>query len=97
MDAEVLDAKAVAALEPGVSLDVTGGVFYPLDALKPPLRTIVAFSPLTTPIEQARQVLLAGEIPRWDVWIAYTAVAIVVAWLGAAWFRATRKGFADVL
>ena len=72
-------------------------VFYPLEALKPPLRTIVAFSPLTTPIEQARQVLLAGEIPRWDVWVAYTAVAIVVAWLGAAWFRATRKGFADVL
>jgi len=32
MDAEVLDAKSVAALEPGVSLDVTGGVFYPLDA-----------------------------------------------------------------
>ena len=32
MDAQVLDAKAVAALEPGVSLDVAGGVFYPLDA-----------------------------------------------------------------
>ncbi|HEX5032275.1 MAG TPA: FAD-dependent oxidoreductase [Candidatus Eisenbacteria bacterium] len=32
MDALVLDAKAVAALEPGVSLDVAGGVFYPLDA-----------------------------------------------------------------
>jgi D-amino-acid dehydrogenase len=32
MDAEVLDAKAVAALEPSVSLDVKGGVFYPLDA-----------------------------------------------------------------
>jgi D-amino-acid dehydrogenase len=32
MAAEVLDARAVAALEPGVSLDVSGGVFYPLDA-----------------------------------------------------------------
>lgn len=32
MDAEVLDRKAVAALEPSVSLDVAGGVFYPLDA-----------------------------------------------------------------
>ena len=72
-------------------------VFYPLEAVKPPFTAIVSASPLTIPIEQARQVLLAGQIPRWDVWAGYTAVAIVVAWLGAAWFRATRKGFADVL
>lgn len=30
--AEVLDAKGVAALEPDLTLDVIGGVFYPLDA-----------------------------------------------------------------
>ena len=29
--------------------------------------------------------------------LAYTAGALVVAWLGYAWFQATRKGFADVL
>lgn len=72
-------------------------VFYPLSALKPPFQTIVAASPLTIPIEQARAVLLMGQPPQWDVLAAYAAVAIVVAWLGAAWFRATRKGFADVL
>ena len=72
-------------------------VFYPLSALKPPFHAIVAASPLTIPIEQARAVLLAGQPPQWDVLAAYTVVAVVVAWLGATWFRATRKGFADVL
>jgi lipopolysaccharide transport system permease protein len=72
-------------------------VFYPVDAVKPPYDFIVAASPLTIPIEQARTVLLWGGAPRWDALAPYTAVAIVVAWLGAAWFRATRKGFADVL
>jgi lipopolysaccharide transport system permease protein len=72
-------------------------VFYPVDAVKPPYDFIVAASPLTIPIEQARAVLLWGGAPRWDALAAYAGAAFVVAWLGAAWFRATRKGFADVL
>lgn len=72
-------------------------VFYPLSALKPPFYAIVAASPLTIPIEQAREVLLAGHPPQWGLLAAYALLAVVVAWLGAAWFRATRKGFADVL
>jgi lipopolysaccharide transport system permease protein len=72
-------------------------VFYPVDAVKAPYDFIVAASPLTNPIEQARTVLLWGGTPRWDALASYAGVAFVVAWLGAAWFRATRKGFADVL
>jgi lipopolysaccharide transport system permease protein len=72
-------------------------VFYPLSALKPPFYAIVAASPLTIPIEQARRVLLWGQPPQWDVLSLYAITALAVAWLGAAWFQATRKGFADVL
>ncbi len=54
-------------------------------------------SPLTIPIEQARAVLLWGQAPQWDVLALFTLAALVIAWLGATWFRATRKGFADVL
>jgi lipopolysaccharide transport system permease protein len=72
-------------------------VFYPVSAVKPPYDVIVAASPLTIPIEQARAVLLSGSAPRWDAMATFAAAAFVVAWLGGAWFRATRKGFADVL
>jgi lipopolysaccharide transport system permease protein len=72
-------------------------VFYPVSAVKPPYDVIVAASPLTIPIEQARAVLLWGHAPQWDLLALFTVAALVVAWLGAAWFRATRKGFADVL
>ena len=40
--AEVLDAKAVAALEPGVRMDVAGGVYFPKDCHLPPGRLMAA-------------------------------------------------------
>lgn len=38
-----------------------------------------------------------GKLPDWTGLGIYTAIAIVVAWAGYAWFQKTRKGFADVL
>lgn len=72
-------------------------VFYPVNAVKAPYDLLVASSPLTLPIEEARAVLLWGHAPHWDSLAIFSAVALVTAWLGATWFRATRKGFADVL
>jgi D-amino-acid dehydrogenase len=40
--AEVLDAGATAALDPGVTMDVTGSVFYPKDCHLPPARLVAA-------------------------------------------------------
>ena len=40
--AEVLDAQATAALDPGVTMDVTGSVYYPGDCHLPPGRFIAA-------------------------------------------------------
>ena len=40
--AEVLDAKGVAALEPGIRMDVAGGVHYPLDCRLAPDRFMAA-------------------------------------------------------
>lgn len=72
-------------------------VFYPMNAVKAPYDVFVRMSPLTIPIEEARAVLLWGHAPRFDLLVPYAVAALVVSWLGAAWFRATRKGFADVL
>ncbi|HEX4884403.1 MAG TPA: ABC transporter permease [Casimicrobiaceae bacterium] len=72
-------------------------IFYPLDAMKGAMRTIVLASPLTVPVEQSRRVLIDGLPPDWGALGAYALVALVVAMLGLAWFQGTRKGFADVV
>ena len=73
-------------------------IFYPLDALKGPLRALVQLSPLTVPVEQARAVLIDGRDARTLRALGiYTLVALVVAYVGFVWFQGTRKGFADVV
>jgi len=72
-------------------------IFYPASRLPEPYRTIIYINPLTFIIEQARDVLMWGNMPNWiGLLIAYI-VSFAVAWLGFAWFQKTRQGFADVL
>lgn len=72
-------------------------IFFPLDALPESVRRWVAFNPLALPVEQTRDVLIAGTMPNFVALGLYTLAAIVVAVLGYLWFQKTRKGFADVL
>jgi len=54
-------------------------------------------NPLAVLIEQARQVLVFGQMPDITMWLILLAVGSGLAWTGFAWFQKTRKGFADVL
>lgn len=72
-------------------------VFYPITAVPERFRVFIMANPLTFIIEQAREVLIWGHLPNWTGLVAYTIVALVVAWAGYAWFQKTRKGFADVI
>jgi homopolymeric O-antigen transport system permease protein len=72
-------------------------VFYPLSAVPPNLQRLMRANPLTETIEQVRDVMLWGRIPDWHGWLLQAAIAVLVAWLGFAWFQKTRQGFADVL
>lgn len=72
-------------------------IFYPVSALPEAYRQILYLNPLTTIIEQTRGVLFWGEMPDLMLLGLWWVVALVVAWLGFAWFQKTRKGFADVL
>lgn len=69
----------------------------PVDAVPENYRWIFVLNPLTTIIDQARNVMLWGKLPDWTVLLSYFAVAAVVMYLGRAWFAVTRRGFADVL
>jgi lipopolysaccharide transport system permease protein len=72
-------------------------VFYPITALPEAYRPWLMANPLTFIIEQAREILIWGHLPDWIGLAAYSAVAVLIAWVGFAWFHKTRKGFADVL
>ena len=72
-------------------------VFYPITAVPERFRPFIMANPVTFIIEQARDVLIWGNLPNWLGLGTYTLVATIVAWAGYAWFQKTRKGFADVL
>ncbi len=72
-------------------------VFYPLTALPEYIRPWLMLNPLTFVIEQARAVLIFGQLPNWTGLAIYSLASVAIAWMGYAWFQKTRKGFANVL
>ena len=72
-------------------------IFYPASALPESIRDYLFLNPLTLIIEQARAVILYGQLPDWSSLILYYLFASFIAWVGLVWFNKTRKGFADVL
>ena len=72
-------------------------VFYPLSALPEKYQAWLQLNPLTFIMEEARQVIIFGNLPNFGGWSIYLLVSCMIAWLGFAWFQKTRKGFADVL
>lgn len=72
-------------------------IFYPISALPLEYQPILLLNPLTPAIEQGRALLVWGSMPDWKMFSIYFVAALVIAWLGFAWFQKTRKGFADVL
>ena len=72
-------------------------VFYPVSAPPLKLQKWMMLNPLTFIIEQSRLAVISGQTPDWAGLGIYTLVALVVMWIGYAWFQKTRKGFSDVL
>lgn len=72
-------------------------VFYPVSAVPPAWRWIIAINPIATFIEETRGALLFGVWPRSVPLAAMWCVGLATASLGFFWFQRTRKGFADVL
>lgn len=72
-------------------------VFYPAKAVPMPFSRLMDFNPLTAPIENARLLVLAGEMPEWRQFTLQLVVAAGVAWLGFFIFQRFRSEFADVL
>ena len=72
-------------------------IFYPASILPEPYRTFLYMNPLTFVIEQARDVLMWGNLPNWSGLGVALLVSSLVAWFGFVLFQKTRQGFADVI
>ncbi len=72
-------------------------IFYQLEAMPSEFRPVLYLSPLTIAIELVRDVMFWGRLPSALAYLGATALFLLLAWLGFAFFQRTRKGFADVL
>ncbi len=72
-------------------------VFYPISAVPERFRPFILLNPLTFIIEQTREVLIFGHFPNWLGLGIYSLAALLISWLGYAFFQKSRRGFADVL
>lgn len=72
-------------------------IFYAVEALPPAYQSIMRMNPLTTAVEQARDVMILGHGIGLGAWLSTLGLGMVTLWLGFVWFQKTRKGFADVL
>jgi lipopolysaccharide transport system permease protein len=72
-------------------------VFYPVNSLPEAYRKWLYLNPLTSIIEQMREVLFWGKEPNFVTLANSILISGLIAWLGFAWFQKTRKGFADVV
>lgn len=90
------DINQVTAVAIMATLFLSSAI-VPLDAVPAKYLTVFNLNPLTFIIDQARDVALWGRLPDWNGLGLYALKSAVFMYLGHAWFRATRGGFADVL
>lgn len=79
------------------ALMLTTPIFYAVEAVPEPFRTIVSCNPLTPIVENMRRVSVTGALPQWDDLGVSLLVGVIVLSAGHAWFAATKRAFADVI
>jgi len=72
-------------------------IFYPIENIPEPFRTVIYFNPLSSITENFRRVILWGYFPDFGELLVWALLALCVMLAGYAWFMKTKKGFADVI
>jgi len=92
----IQDTQQVVGLVLTVAL-FTCPIFYPMEMVPEAWRGLLYINPLTVGVEMLREVVFDGIIPDPWIWLIYLGGGLLVAWVGHAWFMATRRGFADAI
>lgn len=78
-------------------LPFVSAVFFPISSLPEKYQGLLRLNPIAALIEDARKVLIFGELPNFSHWCILLAISFLMAWSGFAAFQKMRRGFADVL
>jgi lipopolysaccharide transport system permease protein len=72
-------------------------ILYPVSMVPERFRFLLKLNPLAVLVESCRRLVMWGQMPEWR-WLAYAAaVGLVCFCFGFAFFRRTKKFFADVM
>ena len=72
-------------------------IFWRVDAIDERYRPWVMINPLTTIVENVRDVAVSGQTPNWLMFSSVLLVSALTLSCGYTLFMKTRQGFADVL
>ena len=72
-------------------------IFYSVEMLPERFQSIMRLNPLTTTIEQARDVMIWGNVFDIKIYAYQLVVSLLMLIIGFSLFNVTKKGFADVL
>jgi lipopolysaccharide transport system permease protein len=72
-------------------------IFYSIERVPRPFRTVLEINPLSHSVEDARRVMIYGLPPDWAWWAPTLGGAALLALLGYAFFMKSKRAFADVL
>jgi lipopolysaccharide transport system permease protein len=72
-------------------------IFYPISAVPEPFRIFCRINPIAIFVEDARRVVLWGQLPDWPLFVFGMTLSLVVVILGFVWFMKSKKAFADVI
>lgn len=72
-------------------------IFYPIDALPPLYKSLLAWNPITLPVVQLRNLMLWDKPFEFESWGASLVIGTVIFQIGYWWFQKSRRGFADVV
>jgi lipopolysaccharide transport system permease protein len=72
-------------------------IFYPISSVPVNAQKIIKLNPLTFPIEQARNVIIKGELINLNGWLIYTLFSSLIFLFGLFCFQKTRKYFSDLI
>lgn len=86
-------------LAPSVSslLMFLSPIFYPASLVPDSMKWLVNYNPLAWTSEAARNLLMQGAMPSWQLWSGHLLVAAVCLFVARWVFKRIEPGFADVL
>jgi len=72
-------------------------VFYPISAVPKEFQNIMLLNPISTIVENGRNVLMWGTLPDWYSLGKVTVISFIIMEIGYFWFIKTKNAFADVI